>query len=228
MCRSSFQDREVFYMSERRSIYSVIKKKECSGCAACALVCPYNALFMDFNNEGFYEPHIKETCVNCGLCLEMCSSHNNNSESIKAKSCFVAVARDKSILSSSSSGGIAQILSQAALNKKWCVCGVTYDSKIDAAKHIIAKTEKELQLLQGSKYLQSINYPAFKELLSLDKAIVFGTPCQIAGLHNVLNQVKRRDDFLLVDIFCHGVPSQLLWKRHLEWLKKCNKIKNGE
>ncbi|MFR7670483.1 MAG: Coenzyme F420 hydrogenase/dehydrogenase, beta subunit C-terminal domain [Collinsella sp.] len=44
---------------------------------------------------------------------------------------------------------------------------------------------------------------------------VFGTPCQIAGLDSVLRRKGTRDEAVLVDLICHGVPSGLLWTRYL-------------
>ena len=46
--------------------------------------------------------------------------------------------------------------------------------------------------------------------------MITGTPCQIASVRKFLRLRNREDDFLLVDLFCHGVPSQLLWQKYRE------------
>ena len=59
-----------------------------------------------------------------------------------------------------------------------------------------------------------------KNILREKSGVIFGTPCQIAGVRNILNLYKIEKNFHLVDIFCHGVPSELLWHNHLEFLEK--------
>ena len=52
--------------------------KNCTGCGACANVCPVGAIEMRANSEGFLYPHIDQTkCVNCGLCANRCPQLNN-------------------------------------------------------------------------------------------------------------------------------------------------------
>ena len=83
-----------------------------------------------------------------------------------------------------------------------------------------------MDLLKGSKYIQSINAQAFKEISNSKKAIVFGTPCQIAGFDMVLRKKKKRENFILIDIFCHGVPTYNLWNKYLKLIN--DKYKVGE
>ena len=48
-------------------------KKECCGCAACANICPKNAITMERDNEGFEFPVVDpEKCVKCALCKKVC------------------------------------------------------------------------------------------------------------------------------------------------------------
>lgn len=57
---------------------------------------------------------------------------------------------------------------------------------------------------------------------------MFGTPCQIAGLNTVLIKKKLRDRVLLVDIYCHGVPSYLIWKKYWMWLDSRHGMKEDK
>ena len=47
-----------------------IKEKQlCSGCTACASICPKECIRMVTDKEGFLYPEVvQEQCVNCGAC----------------------------------------------------------------------------------------------------------------------------------------------------------------
>lgn len=49
-----------------------IKKEECCGCAACATVCPKNAIVMEKDIKGFAYPVVKGDCVFCQQCIKVC------------------------------------------------------------------------------------------------------------------------------------------------------------
>ncbi len=49
-------------------------EKDCCGCAACAAVCPKNAISMIADELGFKYPYIQEEkCVVCKKCIEICT-----------------------------------------------------------------------------------------------------------------------------------------------------------
>lgn len=50
-----------------------------------------------------------------------------------------------------------------------------------------------------------------------------GRPCQIAGLRKFLG--KEYENLITVDLVCHGVPSQKLFSKYLEWLGRKNRGK---
>ena len=52
--------------------------------------------------------------------------------------------------------------------------------------------------------------------------LVSGTPCQIAGLKQLLR--KEHDNLLTVDVVCHGVPSPLIWREYLKEICKGKEI----
>lgn len=204
---------------------------DCCGCSACALVCPCKAISMNFNKSGRYVPFIDyNICVNCKLCEKICIVLNENKQEdlkyISNGDTFIAVAKNRDILDKSSSGGIGAVLAYQAIKQGFPVCGVSYDKINHYAKHIIVKYEKDIFMIQGSKYLQSRCMEAFSKIIESDKGIIFGTPCQIVGLDSVLKFMKKRENFILVDIFCHGVPVQLLWDNHVKWLINKKKAPN--
>lgn len=199
----------------------------CCGCSACALVCPQNAIKMKVNEDGFYTADIdKEKCINCGLCDKICIYNNENVElgkKIANRGLYSAYTKNKENREQCSSGGIANEFAEKFIKEGYAVVGVVYDKSSARAKHVIVVEENQnlLEDLKGSKYLQSENYEAFNDAINMNrKAVVFGTPCQIAGISKVLELNKKREDFVLIDIFCHGVPSYNLWKRYLEKLDK--------
>lgn len=87
------------------------------------------------------------------------------------------------------------------------VIGCSYERREDRAP----EDGQALKRLQGSKYLQSRSAEAMAALRSVDGGAFFGTPCQCAGADHLLRQIWKREDFLLVELICHGVPTPFLW-----------------
>ena len=49
------------------------RREECSGCSACAAVCPRGAIEMREDEKGFAYPHVDAgACTGCGLCVRAC------------------------------------------------------------------------------------------------------------------------------------------------------------
>lgn len=44
-----------------------------------------------------------------------------------------------------------------------------------------------------------------------------GTPCQIDSFRRYIQKFKKEDNFVLMDFFCHGVPSKLMWDKYVKW-----------
>lgn len=206
---------------DRACVNSIGEKSTyaCSGCSACALICKSGAISIRENECGFYEAFVdKEKCTDCGECRKVCSRFNDmTGTDIRKTPLYALQSRDSEIVLSSSSGGVAAELARHAIENDMSVIGVRYDYVSDRARHVIADKEYEISQFAGSKYIQSNPYDAFKlavESSRIDKDkkyLVFGTPCQIDGFAGVTESLGIRDQFLLVEIFCHGVPSYLLW-----------------
>lgn len=194
----------------------------CCGCGTCATVCPKSAITITKNDDGFEHYKIDNNlCTQCGLCKTVCPFVHITAQPIQdAKLLYSAKSKENSILKKSSSGGIAYVLTESLGHTGYNVCGVQYNAQKKQAEHIIAKPQDSLQWhkFQGSKYIQSVSAQAIKEIVSLpeEKNLFFGTPCQVAGLDKVLRKKHCRENFLLVDLICHGVPSQLVWNKYLE------------
>lgn len=208
---------------------NILKNQDCFGCGVCAAVCPHKALKMVETSDGFYKPVLSEDghCVSCGLCLDVCS-FLNKIPVVVTMEYYAAFSKDKVIRRNTSSGGVAYELALLALQQGYKFCGVKYDTKIQRAKHYICSTVDELKPSIGSKYIPSLTEDAFKKISFNEKYIIFGTPCQIASIRLWIKKRKIEKNFILVDFFCHGVPSLKSWDKYIveTGLKDNNDISN--
>lgn len=202
----------------------------CFGCGVCAVVCPKNIIKISLNKDGFYEPHIDEEdqCVHCGLCLNVCSFHNEGlCESYNVQKGYGAWSKDETIRRMCSSGGVGYELGRMVIEEGGKVCGVKYNIEKGIAEHFIAHNEDELKETIGSKYIQSYTVDGFKSIDLNKRYLVVGTPCQIDSFRRFLKLRKKENNFLLMDFFCHGTPSMLAWKTYCKMIEsEIGTIKN--
>ena len=53
----------------------------CYGCGVCRRACPYDAIDMNQNKNGFYQPIVNyDKCVDCGICLDVCAFNDCNAK----------------------------------------------------------------------------------------------------------------------------------------------------
>lgn len=210
---------------------------ECSGCSACSVICPVDAIQVKLDDKGFYRAFVNsDKCINCGLCTDVCMKKQvyNANDLIKGK-VYAAQSKDPEVVKTCSSGGIAHEMSAYMIKNNGLVVGVEYDYETNSARTIIVDHVEDLEKLKGSKYIQSYTEEAFQKIIDIAKKdtgrkfLVFGTPCQIYGLATVLDKLNIRERFVLVDLFCHGVPSNLVWNHYLEKIgakgEKLNSVK---
>lgn len=198
----------------------------CTGCGMCAAVCPKKCINIKLNNQGFYSYEIdKEKCINCNMCKKVCGQLNADLNEMKDMKLYSAYSLNEEVLKKSSSGGIAYEISLYGIQRKIPVIGCTYNTKKDRAEHIKITTKEDLIKISGSKYLQSYTIDAFKEIKNMQNGIIIGTPCQIASIDRYLKNNNKRDNFILVDLICHGVPSYYVWKKYMRKFKKINEVK---
>lgn len=193
----------------------------CSGCGACVTECNNDAITVEMNESGFYHYSIDETkCIKCMKCMSVCPNVNITAPSIiKSKALFSFKANDVDILKKSSSGGTGFLLAKMLNEDGYNIYGCEYDIDSNSAKHIrIGKYHpEELNRIQGSKYIQSNTKDIMKEIaICNDKIAFFGTPCQVAAVDKILSKKVNRNDYILIDLICHGVPSIYLLKKYIE------------
>ena len=203
-----------------RNIYEI---KDCYGCGVCATVCGKKIIGIGLNKEGFYEPRVidPDRCVGCGLCLDVCSFLQEEPSLRRTEiHSYAAWSKDTVIRRKCSSGGVGFELGRTLIEEDYKVCGVRYDAERARAEHYIATTVKELIPSIGSKYIQSYTVDGFKAINRKEKYLVTGTPCQIDSFRRYIRKFNVEDNFVLMDFFCHGVPSMHLWQKYLQEVEK--------
>lgn len=196
---------------------------DCYGCGVCATACGRKIIEIGLNAEGFYEPHITDPnkCTNCGICTEVCAYlHDDLSLQNPEIHPYAAWSNDYLVRRKCSSGGAGFEIGKYLLGQGYKVCGVRYDADKNRAEHYIATNVEELIPSAGSKYIQSYTVDGFKAINRKEKYLVTGTPCQIDSFRRYIRKFRCEDNFVLLDFFCHGVPSMLLWKKYTEWAEK--------
>ena len=160
-----------------------IEKEKCTGCAACANICPVKAIIMKEDNYGFLYPHISDRCIDCGYCQKTCQLRGDVfGKNEKKPRIYAGWSLCEEIRFNSTSGGAFFELANCILEKGGYIAGAQYGEK-NIIEHVIVNTKEGLKRLQQSKYTQSIIGNIFveiKKLLQDNKQVVFcGTPCQI-------------------------------------------------
>lgn len=211
----------------QNNIEAIGLNKICTGCGACQNTCPFNAIKLEANDEGFLVPTVNgEKCTNCGLCKTVCPAIHFKTTNRKEPECY-AVLADSGIRRKSSSGGMFTILAQHVLKKGGYVCGAAFVEEWNV-HHIIIDKEEDLDKLRRSKYLQSEmgdTYQQIKTLLDYDKVVLFvGTPCQVSALNLFLK--KDYEKLIKIDLICHGVPNYEIFKKFLEEITPISNIKS--
>lgn len=197
--------------------------EKCTGCGACAGVCPKSAITMRPNDEGFLYPVInKADCVNCGLCGKICSVNTaGNDETFSEKEfsvrpAFACIALDEKVRAESSSGGMFSMFAEKIISTGGVVFGAEFAEDFSVRLGWI-ETVGGLARLRGSKYVQARTENSFAECRSFleegRKVLFTGTPCQIAGLKSFLR--KDYANLITADFICHGVPSPALWQKYV-------------
>lgn len=197
--------------------------KNCYGCGVCSIACPCKIISIRLNENGFYEPYIfdKAKCVHCGACIDVCAfSHdviaNDSKGNIKS---WAAWSNNDQIRSECSSGGISFEIGQQLIMQGYKVVGCRYNVNAHIAEHYIAKSVEELKATIGSKYIQSYTVTAFKQIDLKQKYLIVGSPCQIDSFRRLVHRFHCEQNFILIDFYCHCVPSMYVWNAYIEMIK---------
>lgn len=193
-------------------------KNECMGCMACYNACPFNAIEIIEDQQGFAIPSINQNkCKECRNCERVCPPLNKYNGRVMTQKTFAAWDIEDSERARSNSGGVATKLAEYAIKNGYVVVGAIIDQDL-VVRHRICETVEELDKLRMSKYVQSEVANVYKiikqKLKESKKVIFFGTPCQVDAVKRVVG-TKYQKLLITVDLICHGVPSPKYLREHL-------------
>ncbi len=198
-------------------VRDICDKSLCTACYSCYNICSVGCIEMRPDEDGCIRPHIdSDRCINCAQCQKHCPV-NNTPEFNSVKSTVAAFAKSSDINKSSTSGGIATLLSLDTVNNGGIVFSsrVTKDLKVEMMG---CSSKEDILLSQGSKYVHSHINNSFKEikkeLENGREVLVISTPCQISGLKAFLHKDYER--LYTVDIICHGTPDQSIFSEYTQ------------
>lgn len=205
-----------------------IKEEQCTGCHACFNSCLRSAIRMVENKEGFLYPLVDHVlCVECGACDRACPQitgvvNGNTDDCIKWEpKAYAAVCNSPDIRDRSSSGGIFFLIAEKIIKHGGVVYGAVFNKDWEVY-HERADRLSHLEKMQGSKYVQSsigeIYKDVKKKLIAKKKVLFSGTPCQCEGLYGYLG--KQYENLYVIDLICHGVPSPLVWRKYVQYIRE--------
>lgn len=205
-----------------------IVNEDCCGCELCEKICPFHAITMKENREGFLYPQANEnSCRNCGICLKKCPVNldiiNRKDNNTKHKY-FAGYANDIEIVSNSSSGGMWTLLVKQFLSKypKGVYVASRWSKDFKSVEYAYSCKLEEIDIFRRSKYSQSYKgniYSEVKRFLDRKVAVLFtGTPCEVAALKSYLD--IDYSNLITVDLICQGPESPRAMREYMSQLER--------
>jgi acetyltransferase-like isoleucine patch superfamily enzyme/coenzyme F420-reducing hydrogenase beta subunit len=203
---------------------NITDKTKCCGCNACGDVCPKGCISYKADIEGFMYPEVNlSSCIDCHLCEKVCpmyKSEDFRNGNVDLPECRAAVSKSIMTRFASTSGGMFTVLASKMYRDGGYVGGAVFDEEWMVSQRI-SNDKADLEKLRGSKLHQSNSvgfYSRVKDLLvSGEKVLVCGLPCQIAALKSFLN--KDYENLITVDLICRGINSPKVFKKWLSFLE---------
>ncbi|SDG23323.1 4Fe-4S dicluster domain-containing protein [Selenomonas sp. WCT3] len=206
---------------------SVGDLKFCCGCGSCKSQCPTQAISIQKNENGFWEKFVDKTkCIHCKKCLMVCPFYQVEARSMREMKKLVAYKSRclEKVRTESSSGAVGADLVQVLLDDGYTISGCVYDRTMNQAEHIWFDKESadKAEWIKGSKYIQSSTTAVMDAVAhqEFNQIAFFGTPCQVAAMDKLLRRTGKRTEAVLIDLICHGVPSQHLWDKYIAYIDR--------
>lgn len=198
---------------------NISKFPYCYGCGVCAAACARKAISMQTSEDGFYIPKVKEfNCTECGICLDTCAF--NHDKAVQDENFLIqyyaAWSKNPEIRQTCTSGGVGFEIGRFLISKGYRAIVCRYNPETKRAEHYVAETEEQLRPSIGSKYIQSDSFKGFSQIKKGEKYFITGSPCQIDSIRRWVRKRNMEDDVILLDFFCHGVPSMLIWDKYIK------------
>lgn len=205
-------------------------KNACTGCGACASICPCEAISMITDKEGFFYPLIAaEKCIGCGSCKNVCPAFKEHKNTFDKSTFFAAWTKCAENRKAASSGGLFGEIAQWVIKNDGVVFGTAFS---DDYKSLSCQSTDNVSLakLKKSKYFESnmdISIKKIKVELDKDRWVFFcGTPCQAIGVRASFGY--KYDKLIIADFLCHGVPSQKAYQKYINDIELKYKSKVSE
>ncbi len=203
---------------------NIQNKVDCCGCNACGDVCAHKAITFKTDIEGFWYPKVNmDTCVDCGLCEKVCPILNpdfSNLGNYESPDTYILQAPNLEDRLASASGAAYTLIARAVYKQGGYIAGHIWKDKANVIGYISSNPE-DLEILRGTKYLQSDTVGMFKSISGLlrdGKLVLFsGCPCQVAALRRFLR--KDYDNLITTDFTCMGIDSPLAFAKYIESLE---------
>lgn len=199
----------------------VCERKRCTGCGLCSNVCPKNAISMvESQDTGHFVPQIDSSlCIDCGLCKKGCPSLSEPDRKQEMHT-YAAWCEQEEQRKGSSSGGVAANFYENALQLGYYIVGAKLTGTSKLIMDVTDKKE-DIEGFKGSKYIQAQAGDVYKSCLQLldkgEMVVFLGTPCQCAAMNSAGKQYGDR--LLLVELICHGTPSQESFRKYVETIE---------
>ncbi len=199
-----------------------ISYSECTGCSACANICPKKIIKLNCTDDGFEVPLIsKEECIHCGLCEDVCPCLGAVTKTNHFTKGFAVWSYDPIVRNQSTSGGVFTEISKQIINQGGKVAGAKFDDN-SMVSHCLVSSLDDMIKLRQSKYVQSQKNFIFseikKELEKGTNVMFVGTPCEVAGLKLFLG--KDYMSLFTCDFICKGAASPKAYRAYLDELIK--------
>ena len=207
---------------------SLANRYECTGCMACADVCPNQAIKMVVEEDGHFYPRIDGAkCVLCGKCERLCEAIHKGygTNNLSLSSPYVAWAKSDIYRLNGTSGGLFAAFAEKIIENG----GVVFCSYFDGfkARHICVENVEDIATVQGSKYVQSDTTGIYKQIGNClkNRVVLFcGLGCQVAAVNAFFKENPYRSKLYLIDMICAGVPSSLLIDKYRSLYPDCKKL----
>jgi len=210
-------------VSAVRNMEAVVEALLCTGCGACAGICPEGAVTMAETPGGLLWPRVDNgRCTHCGLCTAICPGTHLEKGLLPAEAdpfegavvaAYRGQATDQHVLWSGASGGVATAILLAALDAELIQAAVVTGWRPDAPTRpltLVTSDSEVVKAAQGSRYCPT---PAMAEVMRALKpgtSLAFsGLPCHVHALRNAQRRVAALRDVTVyaVGLICEGVLS---------------------
>lgn len=194
----------------------ICSQDQCTGCGACAYVCPKLCITMSDNLIGVIYPKVNDDeCINCGKCKKICPAlHKFDFK--KPIEAYAAWSSDPEERRTSASGGVAAELYKYALKNQMMIVGAKNNDDFSVSL-VLTDNYEDYREFKNSKYVFSTAYGLFPNIKSAidsgKKILMIGLACQIAAVKQLFP--NSGDKIIFVELVCHGATPVSYIRQHI-------------